>query len=146
MLLPNKLSVSFEKLIKNTTRIPPLNSSGINSYNSLIFSVINKNINLLPQSSEKVSAVSSLDGSGFWVVTHAQNEFYAYKVDGGGVNLPVVSNIGINIDSYDNIRGAIKLSPNGEMLAITHAIFDPSFEITIFRQPPLGFDSRAYTS
>ena len=97
------------------------------SLNGGLGSVINKNINLLPQSSEKVSAVSSLDGTGFWVVTHAQNKFYAYKVDGSGVNAPIISTIGINIDDYDNIRGAIKLSPNGEKLAISHAIFRPSF-------------------
>lgn len=97
------------------------------SLNGGLGSVINKNINLLSQGSEKVTAVSSLDGTGFWVVTHKQNKFYAYKVDGSGVNAPVISTVGINIEDFENIRGAIKLSPNGEKLAIAHAIFVPSF-------------------
>ena len=97
------------------------------SLNAGLGRVISKNINLIPQSSEKVSAVSALDGSGFWVVTHARNKFYAYKVDGSGVNSPVISTIGIDIDDYNNIRGHIKFSPNGKKLAITHSIFEPDF-------------------
>lgn len=89
--------------------------------------VINKNINLLSQTSEKVSAVSALDGTGFWVITHSRNKFYAYKVNGSGVNTPVISTIGIDVEDYNNIRGSIKFSPNGKKIAITHSIFEPSY-------------------
>ncbi|MCH7525027.1 MAG: hypothetical protein IIC74_08465, partial [Bacteroidetes bacterium] len=88
--------------------------------------ITSKNINLLVQSSEKVSAVSVFDGSGFWVVTQTQNKFYAYKVDANGVNtVPVISTIGPNISSFENIRGCLKISPNGEKIAIAHAFLSP---------------------
>jgi gliding motility-associated-like protein len=109
------------------------NGNGINysvvdmSLNGGLGTVISKNVNLLPQGSEKLSAVSSLDGTGFWVVTHKGNKFYGFKVDGSGVNAPVISTIGINITGVSNIRGNIKFSPNGKRLAITHSIFEPTF-------------------
>lgn len=102
------------------------------SLNGGLGSVINKNINLLSQTSEKVSAVSTLDGSGFWVITHARNKFYAYKVDGSGVNSPTITTIGIDIDDVNNIRGHMKFSPNGEKLAIAHSFFEPSYNGYLF--------------
>jgi hypothetical protein len=109
------------------------NGNGINylvvdmSLNAGLGTVKSKNVNLLPQGSEKLSAVSSLDGTGFWVVTHKGNKFYGFKVDGSGVNALVISTIGINITGVSNIRGHIKFSPNGKRLAITHSIFEPTF-------------------
>ncbi len=85
-----------------------------------------KNINLLAQSSEKVSAVSAFNGSGFWVVTQTGNKFYSYKVDGNGVSaIPAISIIGPNISNFENIRGCLKISPNGEKIAIAHAFLAP---------------------
>lgn len=87
--------------------------------------VTDKNINLMPNTSEKVSATFSADGN-YWVVTHYENSFYAFKVTGAGVNTaPVVSATGFNVDNYRNFRGNMKISPNGEKLAIAHAFFFP---------------------
>jgi len=88
--------------------------------------VTSKNINLLPEGSEKVSAVSALDNSGFWVITQAKRSFYAFKVTANGVNsTPIVSNIGPSISNFNNIRGSIKCSPNGKKIAVTYPVFSP---------------------
>ncbi len=90
--------------------------------------VIEKNSNLLPQGSEKVTGVRSADGENIWVVTQFKNKFYAFFVDDAGLNpTPVITTIGPNIDNFENIRGGIKSSPNGNKLAIAHSLFLPSF-------------------
>ena len=88
--------------------------------------VIEKNVSLLPNGSEKISAISTSDGLGFWVITHYRDQFYAYLVTENGIDpTPVISTIGPDISSFVNIRGGMKMSPNGEKLAIAHALFDP---------------------
>jgi gliding motility-associated-like protein len=97
------------------------------SFNGGLGKITSKNINLLVQGSEKVSAVSAMDGSGFWVVTQAKNNFYSYKVNGNGVNTtPVVSVIGPDISNFSNIRGCIKIAPNGKKIAVSHPVFQPN--------------------
>lgn len=90
--------------------------------------VTTKNINLLPNASEKVTAVRNNAGTGFWVITHHRNKFYAYLVTAAGVNVtPVVSTIGPNITDFNNLRGAIKASPKGNKLVVAHTLFKPNF-------------------
>ncbi len=102
------------------------------SLNGGLGELTSKNINLLAQGSEKLSAIRTMDGSGFWVVTQAKNKFYSYKVDGNGVNtIPVVSNIGPNISNFENIRGNIKIAPNGKKIAVSHPVFAPNLGGTI---------------
>ena len=112
------------------------NGNGLNysivdmSLNGGFGGVTNKNINLITQGSEKLTAVSALDESGYWVVTHADNRFYSYKVDANGVNAsPVVSTVGPNISHSENKRGCIKISPNGKKIAVAHSIFYPALEL-----------------
>ncbi|MBC8754506.1 T9SS type B sorting domain-containing protein [Kordia sp. YSTF-M3] len=87
--------------------------------------VTTKNINLLSSTSEKVSASLSSDGN-YWVVTHRNNQFFSFKVTAAGVDTnPVTSNVLPNISDYRNIRGSMKISPNGRKLAIAHTLFEP---------------------
>ncbi|MDC7999036.1 T9SS type B sorting domain-containing protein [Gilvibacter sediminis] len=87
-----------------------------------------KNVNLLPQGSEKITGVRAADGENYWVITHFENRFYSYFVDDTGLNpTPVISTIGPNINDFNNIRGAIKASPDGDQLAVAHSIFQPNF-------------------
>ena len=89
------------------------------SLNGGLGAVTQKNINLLNNSSEKITAVSTFDNTGYWVVTHKGKRFYAYKVSGSGVNTtPVSSSIGPDIDSFNNIRGSLKASPNLSLIHI----------------------------
>lgn len=88
--------------------------------------VIEKNVPLLPEGSEKISVVETADGVNFWIVTHFEDRFYAFLLDDTGVAPAIVSPIGPNIDNFENFRGAMKLSPNGSKLAIAHCITEPS--------------------
>ncbi|NDI98087.1 T9SS type B sorting domain-containing protein [Flavobacterium sp. LaA7.5] len=76
------------------------------------------------QCSEKITAVKNGDNTGFWVITHFVNKFYAFEVTNDGVNeTPVITQItpAIPTSGYRrNAIGYLKASPNGEKLAIAH--------------------------
>ncbi|WP_299053494.1 T9SS type B sorting domain-containing protein [uncultured Polaribacter sp.] len=72
---------------------------------------------------EKVTAVRADDCNSFWVISISQrtsssnnNQFYAYKVTNTGVDLtnPVISEI--NGFLTDDVRGYLKVSPDGKKL------------------------------
>ena len=90
--------------------------------------VTDKNVSLLSSGSEKITGVRSANGEFFWVITHFENRFYAYRITAAGLNTtPVVSTVGPNINDVNNIRGALKASPRGDKLAIAHAIWEPNW-------------------
>ena len=74
--------------------------------------------------SEKVTAVANADGSGYWVISHFIDTFYAFKVDATGVNpTPVTTQIAptVGIEGYRrNAIGCIRASANGNYIAIAH--------------------------
>jgi len=74
--------------------------------------------------SEKITAVKTRNGSGYWVITHFTNKFYAFKIDSNGVNpTPVITSINpmVPVTGYRrNAIGQIKVSPNGKKIAIAH--------------------------
>ncbi len=83
----------------------------------------NNGVNLLPNTSEKLSAVlKDCNTNNIWVITFAANNggennntFYAYEVTSAGVNTtPVESTFNININEP---RGYLKFSPDGTKLA-----------------------------
>ncbi len=77
-----------------------------------------KNIPLLATLSEKIHAVPSSDGCGYWVITHQTvgNTFNCYKVTQAGVQLPpVLSTIG---STQGNGAGHMKVSPQFNKLAM----------------------------
>jgi gliding motility-associated-like protein len=87
--------------------------------------VTSKNINLLANTSEKVSSILSSDGD-YWVVTHRNTQFFSFRVTAAGVNTtPVISNTSLAVSNFRNIRGNVKISPNGQKLAIAHTLFEP---------------------
>ncbi|XCF07357.1 T9SS type B sorting domain-containing protein [Tamlana crocina] len=97
-----------------------------------------KNHNLLPTTSEKVTAVvKDCQTQSIWVITLAQGEsgffdtFYAYEVNTSGLNtVPVTSSFSNNIT---NRRGYLKLSPNGSKLVCantTSGLFIYDFDKT----------------
>lgn len=79
---------------------------------------------LMPLTSEKVTAVAHANNEDFWVITHFEDKFYAYLVTETGINpVPVISQIGPYLDPQVypvNSRGYIKLSPNGKKIAVAH--------------------------
>lgn len=87
--------------------------------------VTSKNINLLANCSEKVSAVlKDCITKSIWVISYASqtgsgsnyNTFYAYEVSDAGVNLVPVTSTFTNMSTQE-ARGYLKLSPDGEKLA-----------------------------
>ncbi|HVZ41991.1 MAG TPA: T9SS type A sorting domain-containing protein [Candidatus Kapabacteria bacterium] len=89
--------------------------------------VITKNVPLMTNSCEKVTATRHCNGRDYWVVAHewGSNEFRAWLVSPAGVTGPVVSPVGPAYPRDDNDRtntagfatGCIKLSPDGRHLA-----------------------------
>lgn len=78
--------------------------------------------------SEKITAVKNADGTGYWVITHFKNKFYAFQVGNGGPSAfaevsvldPMVPTAGYR----RNAIGCIKVSPDGSKLAIAHVQID----------------------
>jgi len=82
-----------------------------------------KNILLLPNSTEKLVATQHCNKIDYWVITHSfnSNSFYTFLVDSNGIESPIVSNIGLEINNNNNgaSLGYIKVSPNGKKIAMT---------------------------
>ncbi|MEO9501225.1 gliding motility-associated C-terminal domain-containing protein [Nonlabens ulvanivorans] len=89
-----------------------------------------KNINLLPLTSEKLTAISNATGDGFWVLTQFEDTYYAYEITAAGLNLaPVTSIVGPTIELISTpitnvdvaaMRGYIKLNARGDKLVAAH--------------------------
>jgi gliding motility-associated-like protein len=95
--------------------------------------VVQKNVDLLGNASENVSAVLGDTGDFYWVVTHYQDRFYSYRVDQNGVNpTPVVSVTGPQVVDFENFRGYLKISPNGQKIAIAQTLLEPGYGSSLF--------------
>ncbi len=81
--------------------------------------IITKNVHLLgTATTEKISAVRHANGCDYWIICIPvnSNNFYAYLLNSSGlVNSPVISNVG---QEYENKIGYMKISPNGEYIAV----------------------------
>lgn len=103
--------------------------------NGSIGDIITRNVHLITydptnteeakyKCSEKITAIKNADGTGYWVITHFINKFYAFGVNATGVNAtPVISQQipVVPISGYRrNSIGCIKASPEGNKLAIAH--------------------------
>ncbi len=91
--------------------------------------VTEKNILLQEAVTEKLTAVSSVDGSETWIVVHGwgTNAFFAYKLTASGINnTPVVSNAGIihTTAQIQNTYGQMKFSGCGGRLAVAAGYLD----------------------
>ncbi|MEM8510515.1 MAG: T9SS type B sorting domain-containing protein [Bacteroidota bacterium] len=95
--------------------------------------VVEKNINLLPIGSEKVTGVYNFTNNFYWVITHFQNAFYAYRVDENGVDPnPVISTVGPNENNFANGRGTLKISPNAAKIAMSYLIVSPRYDTSLY--------------
>jgi len=83
---------------------------------------INKNILLIPQACEKVTAIIHQNGADFWVISRVENSdtFHSYLLTSSGVNLnPVITNIG---PIYSGTVGYLKGSPDGTRIAAANTL------------------------
>jgi len=89
-----------------------------------------KNTQLLTRTSEKLTAVENANGTGFWILTQFEDQFYAFELTATGLNLtPVVSTaapfIELITSPFTNVnvsamRGYIKLNSTGDKLVAAH--------------------------
>ncbi len=83
--------------------------------------VIEKNTNLIPAATEKLTAVGHCNGTDYWIIAHGwnNNRFHAFQLTCNGIENEVISNIGSThpIISGQSI-GQMKISPNGRYLAV----------------------------
>jgi gliding motility-associated-like protein len=79
-----------------------------------------KNIQLLYEACEKLTAVKHGNNNDIWVIAHGweNDEFHSYLVSSAGVSSPVTSHAGIVVTALDfrNSFGYLKASPNGSKL------------------------------
>ena len=84
---------------------------------------VNKNIPILATSTEQLAMIKHSNGTDFWVLTHEHpgNSIHAVLVTAAGVNTTtVVSNIGMDLTSLDDLVGSAKISPSGNKVAFCH--------------------------
>ncbi|MBO3116009.1 T9SS type B sorting domain-containing protein [Winogradskyella sp. DF17] len=95
-----------------------------------------KNIQLLTPVPEKVTAIDHQNGNDYWVVSHEweTNRFFSYLVSNSGVSTtPVISAVGsVHGPDFRHALGYMKISPNGEKLALAKWNSDSDVELFDF--------------
>ncbi len=89
-----------------------------------------KNTPVLGRTSEKLTAVENNSGTGFWIITQFEDQFYSYELLATGLNpQPVVSQVPPFIELLDYfitnvdvaaMRGYIKVNNTGTKIAAAH--------------------------
>jgi gliding motility-associated-like protein len=92
--------------------------------------IFNKNINLLPVTSEKLTAVSNATGDGFWIISQFQDLFYSYELTANGLSAAAVLSqlapfVELVTTPFTNVdvaamRGYIKINTRGNRLVAAH--------------------------
>lgn len=75
------------------------------------------------KASEKVTVALTAECNGFWIITHAVDKFYSFKLtDQGFATIPVITTIGMNIplEAAASSIGYLKASADSKKLAIAH--------------------------
>ena len=98
--------------------------------------VTEKNILLHAPTTEHLTAVHHANGTDIWVIVHecGSDAFYAYLVTKDGISsAPVISNIGLSYKNDETYTpGIMKVSPDGNRLALTLGVFIQIIEIFDF--------------
>jgi len=78
-----------------------------------------KNVLLLSDASEKLTAVKHYNGTDVWVLIHQNgtNAYYAYLVTSSGIDPPVISNVGAVFPVVGSV-GQLKFSPDGSRVIV----------------------------
>lgn len=95
-----------------------------------------KNILLTTPVLEKLTAVKHANGTDIWVIAHKNGsaEFYAYLVTNTGIQTPIITDIGFSYSGpfHDENAGYMKVSPNGQRLALAFPKFDNGLQLFDF--------------
>ncbi len=92
--------------------------------------ISNKNINLLPITSEKLTAISNATGDGFWIISQFEDRFFSYELTANGLSTtPIISTVAPFIELVSTpitnvdvaaMRGYIKVNARGNKLVAAH--------------------------
>lgn len=99
--------------------------------------IVTKNILLLDQVYEKVSALRKRNCPDYWVVTKKWNsdQYYSYLITSTGIGSAVISSSGNYTGGPSEYsRGQMKFSPDGTRLAVAYNITYDYFELMNFDQ------------
>ncbi|MFZ1687622.1 MAG: T9SS type A sorting domain-containing protein, partial [Flavobacteriales bacterium] len=94
--------------------------------------VTQKNIPILDSVAEKLAGVRHANGTDYWVIVHKwqSDAFHAYQVTASGIGPAVISNVGsthpTGMGGIGSSIGQMKISPNGQKLAIVNGNSTPS--------------------
>lgn len=84
-----------------------------------------KNINLLPDSAEKIAAAVSRNGDAAWIISYTQgfnpllfDTFYAFKLTSSGIDTNATTISAMPNVQADDRRGYLRISPDGSRLAM----------------------------
>lgn len=78
-----------------------------------------KNVSIISNTAEKVTAVKSEGNNSFLVITFKNNSFYVYEITNSGVNTNAIAVSPGEVSVFDN-RGYLKVSPDATKVAIAH--------------------------
>ncbi|AGC77789.1 gliding motility-associated-like protein [Nonlabens dokdonensis] len=102
--------------------------------------ISNKNINLLPITSEKLTAISNASGDGFWIISQFEDRFFSYELTANGLSMtPVTSTVAPFIELVTTpitnvdvaaMRGYIKVNARGNKLVAAHFSNNTTAEFT----------------
>lgn len=94
--------------------------------------VVDKNINLLPVSSEKMTITQTTDGSAYWLIVFApqdelsedNNTLYSYKIDATGINLVTQATFPFSLENAiaEAPAGQMKVSPDNQSIGLVRNV------------------------
>ncbi|MDO5510847.1 MAG: T9SS type B sorting domain-containing protein [Weeksellaceae bacterium] len=87
------------------------------------------------RSSEKIAAVRHPNRQHYWLMTHFEDSFYSWLINGEGIQSPVISTIGPYLSTYGypvNARGYLKISPDGNRVGIAHLSYLHDLDSTAY--------------
>ena len=80
-----------------------------------------KNIPVFSTNSEKMCLAPNAEGTGYWLITHSIDTYYAFAVTAAGVSTtPVTSFIG---PAHGNGAGCMKMSPQLDRIAVANIFY-----------------------
>ena len=86
--------------------------------------VVNKNIQLVTPTLEKINAIKHFNENDYWIITHKYNtdEFYVYKITPTGVSAAYITSVGdVIAGGSQSTLGYLKSSPNGKYIACANS-------------------------
>lgn len=111
---------AFQENLRYGLRYSIVDMCADNGYGEIVSE--SKNTSLLASAGEKLAFTKHANGVDYWLVAHQHfsSKFHAYLITEGGITSEVISDIGTfhGSDGYEDAIGQMKISPNGNKIAL----------------------------